>query len=50
MSKPYTLSGFTTRPGEKQLATMPELETPRDKDRYSTVQYSTLQYGTLPDL
>ena len=26
MSKPYTLEGFTTRPGEKQLATMRELE------------------------
>ena len=25
-SKPFTLEGFTTRPGEKQLATMPELE------------------------
>ena len=25
-SKPYTLEAFTTRPGEKQLATMPELE------------------------
>ena len=25
-SKPFTLAGFTTRPGEKQLATMPELE------------------------
>ena len=25
-SKVYTLEGFTTRPGEKQLATMPEME------------------------
>ena len=25
-SKPFTLEGFTTRPGEKQLATMPELD------------------------
>ena len=25
-SKPFTLEAFTTRPGEKQLATMPELE------------------------
>ena len=26
-SKPFNLEGFTTRPGEKQLATMPEIET-----------------------
>ena len=26
MSPAVTLEGFTTRPGEKQLATMPELE------------------------
>ena len=25
-SKEFTLEGFTTRPGEKQLATMPEIE------------------------
>ena len=25
-SRPFTLEAFTTRPGEKQLATMPELE------------------------
>ena len=25
-SKPYTMEGFTTRPGEKQLATMREVD------------------------
>lgn len=33
-SKPFNLEGFTTRPGEKQLATMPEIET-KNKLRFT---------------